>query len=126
MAVRLNIAEEVVAGQEGGLAQNIMPHIAPAYTRTTKGIVGLSSATAIILYCYKYMNAIWGGAQMRLGDGDGTVFGDFTIFLDILTHEMINGLVSNTCNFVYQGQAGDVSERRLEEKIGYSSCRQSS
>lgn len=96
---------------DGWLPQNITPHGAPAVSKMARGVVGPSSTTAIIHYGYQYMNAIWDGAQMRFGDGDGTIFGDFTNSLEILAHVMTYDFISNTCKLVYQGQSGDVSER---------------
>ena len=61
-------------------------------------------------YGTKYMNACWNGVQMKFGDGDGTVFGDFTKSIDVMAHEMTHGVVGNSCQLVYQDQSGALNE----------------
>ena len=56
------------------------------------------------------MNACWDGIQMKFGDGDGTIFGDFTKSIDDMAHEMTHGLVSSTCQLAYQDQSGALNE----------------
>ena len=61
-------------------------------------------------YGSKWMNACWDGVQMRFGDGDGTVFCDFTKSIDVMAHEMTHAMISNSCQLVYQGQSGALNE----------------
>ena len=61
-------------------------------------------------YGSKYMNAVWDGVQMKFGDGDGTIFGDFTKAIDIMAHEMTHGLIAYSCKLVYSGESGALDE----------------
>ena len=55
-------------------------------------------------------NAYWNGFQMAYGDGDGTVFQNFTGSLDVVAHELTHGVQSFTSNLTYQKQSGALNE----------------
>jgi Zn-dependent metalloprotease len=55
-------------------------------------------------------NAYWTGEQMIYGDGDGQRFVRFTKSLDVVGHEFSHGVVTHTCNLVYQGEPGALNE----------------
>lgn len=55
-------------------------------------------------------NAFWTGDQMCYGDGDGQIFIRFTKSLDVVGHELTHGVVSNTCNLIYQNESGALNE----------------
>jgi len=61
-------------------------------------------------YGKKYDNAFWNGQQMVFGDGDGTVFNDFTISVDVIGHELTHGVTGSEANLNYQGQSGALNE----------------
>ncbi|MFI6348925.1 M4 family metallopeptidase [Streptomyces sp. NPDC050560] len=65
---------------------------------------------ASVHYDEKYNNAFWNGEQMVFGDGDGEVFRDFTIPVDVIGHELTHGVTQHTANLTYQGQAGALNE----------------
>jgi Zn-dependent metalloprotease len=65
---------------------------------------------ASVHYDRKYNNAFWNGEQMVFGDGDGKVFLDFTIPVDVIGHELTHGVTQYTANLTYQGQAGALNE----------------
>ncbi len=58
----------------------------------------------------RYNNAFWNGEQMVYGDGDGRIFERFTKSLDVVGHELSHGVVTHTCNLVYQGESGALNE----------------
>ncbi|HET6859927.1 MAG TPA: M4 family metallopeptidase [Streptomyces sp.] len=58
----------------------------------------------------KYGNAFWDGTQMVFGDGDGEIFLDFTLPVDVIAHELAHGLTQYTANFTYFGQPGALNE----------------
>ena len=58
----------------------------------------------------KLNNAFWNGEQMVYGDGDGREFIRFTKALDVVGHELSHGVVTHTCNLVYQGESGALNE----------------
>ncbi len=58
----------------------------------------------------KFNNAFWNGEQMAYGDGDGQIFIRFTKSLDVVGHELTHGVVSHTCNLVYQDEPGALNE----------------
>ncbi|MGX1483235.1 Zn-dependent metalloprotease [Streptomyces griseus] len=61
-------------------------------------------------YDEKYNNAFFDGEQMVFGDGDGEIFLDFTIAIDVIAHELAHGLTQYTANLAYEGQSGALNE----------------
>ena len=57
-----------------------------------------------------YMNAFWNGAQMFYGDGDGTIFVNFTGDADVIGHELTHGVTQYTAGLTYDGQSGALNE----------------
>ncbi|WP_407564861.1 M4 family metallopeptidase [Streptomyces sp. 184] len=57
-----------------------------------------------------YGNAFWDGEQMVFGDGDGEVFLDFTLAVDVIGHELTHGVTQYTANLEYFGQSGALNE----------------
>lgn len=57
-----------------------------------------------------YDNAFWNGEQMVFGDGDGEIFLDFTIPVDVIGHELTHGVTQHTANLTYFGQPGALNE----------------
>ncbi|MFI1399865.1 M4 family metallopeptidase [Streptomyces sp. NPDC020681] len=66
--------------------------------------------TASVHYDQKYGNAFWDGEQMVFGDGDGEIFLDFSIPVDVIAHELTHGLTQYTANLSYFGQPGALNE----------------
>jgi Zn-dependent metalloprotease len=58
----------------------------------------------------KFNNALWNGAQMIYGDGDGQIFIDFTNGNDVIGHELTHGVTQNTLQLAYKGDAGGLNE----------------
>ncbi|MFF0432224.1 M4 family metallopeptidase [Streptomyces sp. NPDC004327] len=65
---------------------------------------------ASIHYDEKYDNAFWNGEQMVFGDGDGQLFVDFTVSVDVIGHELTHGVTQSTANLAYYGQSGALNE----------------
>ncbi|MEU1280864.1 M4 family metallopeptidase [Streptomyces sp. NPDC005805] len=65
---------------------------------------------ATVHYDEKYGNAFWNGEQMVFGDGDGEIFLDFTVAVDVIAHELAHGLTQYTANLSYFGQPGALNE----------------
>jgi Zn-dependent metalloprotease len=65
---------------------------------------------ATVHYGDRYDNAFWNGTQMVFGDGDGQIFNNFTICLDVIGHELTHGVTQHECNLVYHGQSGALNE----------------
>ncbi|MEU9758859.1 M4 family metallopeptidase [Streptomyces sp. NPDC047985] len=61
-------------------------------------------------YDEKYNNAFFDGEQMVFGDGDGEIFLDFTLPIDVIAHELAHGLTQYTANLSYYGQSGALNE----------------
>ncbi len=57
-----------------------------------------------------YMNAFWNGAQMFYGDGDGTIFVNFTKDPDVIGHELTHGVTQYTAALQYYSQSGALNE----------------
>ncbi|MGW0711811.1 M4 family metallopeptidase [Streptomyces sp. NPDC002643] len=65
---------------------------------------------ATVHYDRDYNNAFWNGEQMVFGDGDGEIFLDFTIPIDVIGHELSHGVTQYTANLTYFGQSGALNE----------------
>ena len=57
-----------------------------------------------------YQNAFWNGEQMVYGDGDGSVFGNFTSDIDVIGHELSHGVTQHEAGLVYEFQSGALNE----------------
>lgn len=80
-----------------------------AYGRNSVDGAGLP-LDATVHYDEKYGNAFWNGEQMVFGDGDGEIFLDFTVSVDVIAHELAHGLTQYTANLSYFGQPGALNE----------------
>src|SRR4051812_21353365 len=47
-------------------------------------------------YGKKFNNAMWNGSQMVYGDGDGSIFIDFTAAKDVIGHELTHGVTQHS------------------------------
>ncbi|MGW7439780.1 M4 family metallopeptidase [Streptomyces sp. NPDC054849] len=65
---------------------------------------------ATVHYGEDYNNAFWDGQQMVFGDGDGDLFLDFTVSVDVIGHELTHGVTQYTANLRYRGQSGALNE----------------
>jgi len=63
-------------------------------------------------YGSRYNNAFWHPTEERwgFGDGDGTLFGHFTLSRDVVAHEFTHGLIQNTSNLAYANEPGAINE----------------
>lgn len=61
-------------------------------------------------YGVKYMNAFWDGDELTFGEGNGTIFTDFSKSLDVIAHEFSHGIVQTTANLNYFSQSGALNE----------------
>jgi Zn-dependent metalloprotease len=57
-----------------------------------------------------YDNAFWNGTQMVYGDGDGKLFGRFTVAVDVIGHELTHGVTAREANLEYRDQPGALNE----------------
>ncbi|MFJ4834233.1 M4 family metallopeptidase [Streptomyces sp. NPDC088747] len=80
-----------------------------AYRRNSINGEGLP-LDATVHYDDSYNNAFWNGEQMVFGDGDGEIFLDFTIPVDVIGHELTHGVTQHTANLTYFGQPGALNE----------------
>ncbi len=80
-----------------------------AYERNSINGEGLP-LNATVHFGEEYNNAFWNGEQMVFGDGDGEVFLDFTIPVDVIGHELAHGVTQYTANLTYFGQPGALNE----------------
>ncbi len=61
-------------------------------------------------YGDNFDNALWNGSQMVYGDGDGEIFGRFTVAVDVIGHELTHGVTQFEAGLEYQGQPGAINE----------------
>jgi Zn-dependent metalloprotease len=58
----------------------------------------------------KYDNAFWNGTEMVFGNGDGQIFNDFTLDVDVCAHELSHGVTQYTAGLIYTDQSGALNE----------------
>jgi Zn-dependent metalloprotease len=58
----------------------------------------------------KFNNAMWNGSQMIYGDGDGSIFIDFTSGNDVIGHELTHGVTQHSLQLNYSDEAGGLNE----------------
>jgi Zn-dependent metalloprotease len=63
-----------------------------------------------IHYGSKFNNALWNGSQMIYGDGDGSIFVDFTNGNDVIGHELTHGVTQHSLQLNYADEAGGLNE----------------
>ncbi len=63
-----------------------------------------------IHYATNYNNAFWNGLQMTYGDGDGSIFVDFTKGNDVIGHELTHGVTQHSLQLNYTNEAGGLNE----------------
>lgn len=80
-----------------------------AYGRHSIDDAGLP-LNASVHYLRGYNNAFWNGEQMVFGDGDGRIFLDFTLPVDVIGHELTHGVTQYSTNLDYHGQSGALNE----------------
>jgi Zn-dependent metalloprotease len=68
------------------------------------------SMISSIHYGTGYNNAFWNGSQMTYGDGDGSIFVDFTQGNDVIAHELTHGVTQNSLQLSYTNEAGGLNE----------------
>jgi subtilisin len=61
-------------------------------------------------YSQNYDNAFWNGNQMVYGDGDGTVFQNFTNSLEVIAHELTHGVTQFSAQLPYEDEQGALNE----------------
>jgi Zn-dependent metalloprotease len=61
-------------------------------------------------YDQAFNNAFWDGRRMVFGDGDGSMFTDFTKSLDVIAHELTHGVTEFTAGLEYHNQPGALNE----------------
>jgi Zn-dependent metalloprotease len=61
-------------------------------------------------YGVNYNNAFWNGLQMTYGDGDGSIFVDFTKADDVIAHELTHGVTQHSLQLNYSDEAGGLNE----------------
>lgn len=80
-----------------------------AFGRNSVDNAGMTLLSSIH-YSVSYNNAFWNGSQMTYGDGDGSIFIDFTTSNDVIGHELTHGVTQFTAGLSYSNQAGGLNE----------------
>ena len=102
------VADQTVDRAYDGLGATFDFYLA-AYARHSIDGQGLP-LDATVHYGQKYDNAFWNGERMIFGDGDGTLFNDFTVSVDVIGHELTHGVTQYSANLDYQDQSGALNE----------------
>jgi Zn-dependent metalloprotease len=61
-------------------------------------------------YGNRFNNAMWNGSQMLYGDGDNSIFVDFTLGNDVIGHELTHGVTQHSLQLNYSDDAGGLNE----------------
>ncbi|HEV2953899.1 MAG TPA: M4 family metallopeptidase [Candidatus Dormibacteraeota bacterium] len=64
----------------------------------------------VVHYGIDFDNAMWDGARMLFGDGDGQILTRTTAALDVIGHELTHGVTQYTANLIYIAQSGALNE----------------
>ena len=80
-----------------------------AFGRNSVDNAGMSLLSSVH-FSVKYNNAFWNGAQMTYGDGDGSIFVDFSRGNDVIGHELTHGVTQFTLQLGYTNEAGGLNE----------------
>ncbi len=102
------VADQSVDRAYDGLGDTFAFYLG-AYGRRSVDGRGLP-LVATVHHGVHYDNAFWNGRQMVFGDGDGVVFNDFTVSVDVIGHELTHGVTQYTANLDYQNQSGALNE----------------
>ena len=65
---------------------------------------------ATVHFGSKFDNAYWDGERMVFGDGDGELFGRFTVSVDVIGHELTHGVTGDEAKLAYHDQSGALNE----------------
>jgi Zn-dependent metalloprotease len=68
-------------------------------------------------YGVAFNNAFWNGSRMTYGDGDDSIFIDFTRSTDVIAHELTHGVTQHSLQLAYTNQAGGLNES-MSDVIG--------
>jgi Zn-dependent metalloprotease len=71
---------------------------------------GGATLVSSVHYYVSYNNAFWNGAQMVYGDGDGTVFSNLALALDVTGHELTHAVTQSTSGLNYVNESGALNE----------------
>lgn len=94
------------AGED--LPQAARLHAMAAQTASLLGTVDVPDG--VVRYGEDYANAFYDGRHLVFGMGDGEVFGDFTLSLDIFAHEFGHRLIDVGPALEYAGEPGALNE----------------
>jgi len=85
-----------------------------AFYRDTLGRDSIDNAGLTLLgnvnFGVQYDNAFWDGTEMVFGEGDGVIFKDFTLDVDVCGHELTHGVTQYTAGLLYTDQPGAMNE----------------
>jgi len=68
------------------------------------------NVVANVNYGVDFDNAFWDGTRMVFGNGDNTIFQDFTSDVDVPGHELSHGVTQYTAGLQYTDQPGALNE----------------
>lgn len=93
---------------ESGLEQAVRMHEMAAVTAALLGVVDVPDG--VVRYGEDYANAFYDGRHLVFGMGDGEVFKDFTLGLDIFAHEFGHKVIDAGPGLEYAGEPGALNE----------------
>ncbi len=84
------------------------------YYRTVHGRDSFDGAghsiTAVAHFSKDFDNAFWNARYLVFGDGDGTLFREFSGALDVVAHEFTHAVTQYTSTLLYFGETGALNE----------------
>lgn len=108
-----NEGDPAVAQQNADLAYDALGATLEFYRdvlgRNSIDNLGLN-LDANVNFGVSFDNAFWDGTRMVFGNGDGTIFQDFTNDVDVPGHELTHGVTQYTAGLAYTDQPGALNE----------------
>lgn len=92
-----------------GETTNVAKFYKDVFNRNSIDDHGMTMMSSIH-YGSKFNNAMWNGSQMIYGDGDGSIFIDFTNGDDVVGHELTHGVTQHSLQLNYADEAGGLNE----------------
>ncbi len=102
-------AKDATAARSFGETTGVAAFYKQVFGRNSIDNAGMTMMSSVH-FGNRYNNAMWNGAQMVYGDGDGKLFLDFTLGADVIGHELTHGVTQHTLQLGYTGDAGGLNE----------------
>jgi Zn-dependent metalloprotease len=102
-------SRDATAKRAFGETSSVAAFYSQVFGRNSVDGAGMTLISSIH-FSVSYNNAFWNGSQMTYGDGDGSIFVDFTKGNDVIAHELTHGVTQHSLQLNYTNEAGGLNE----------------